>query len=154
MKKLTLRLLTLLTFVAALTMWAADVWVAKPYTDWTDKDIQKIMSDSPWAKKVTVTFEIAGGAGAPAGGAKGGGKGGGGGVSGPQGTGSIDPGTDGAVGGGGGGGGGGKGGGKGGGGGGIGGVGTGGGGGAPETELTIRWQTAQTIQLALVKNKY
>jgi len=151
MKKLSLRQLPLLMFVAGLTVWAADVWVAKPYTDWTDKDIQKIMTDSPFAKKVSVTFEGMGGPGVPTTSGKGGGKGGGG-ISGPQGTGSIDPGTDGSGGGGGGGGKGGKGGG--GGGGGISDVGTGGGGGTPESELTIRWQTAPTIQLALIKNKY
>ncbi|HEY1758837.1 MAG TPA: hypothetical protein VGG72_25920 [Bryobacteraceae bacterium] len=141
MKKLTLLLFPLLLFVAGLTLWAADVWT-KPSTEWTDKDIQKIMSDSPWAKKVSVTFENAGGGAGPAGG---GGGGGGKGGRGGGGGGAPD-----ASDGGGGGGGGGKGGGKGGG---------GGGGdadivpssGPPETELTIRWQTAPTVQEALVK---
>lgn len=146
MKKLTLRLLTLFLFLAGMALWAADVWVAKPYTEWTDKDIQKIMSDSPWSKRVTVTFEFAGG---------GGGGGGRGGARGPQG-GSIDPGIDGGgapgIAEGGGGGGGGRGG-RGGGGDGGGAAG-GGGGGVPETELTIRWMTATTVQQALAKAKY
>lgn len=80
MKKLILPLLTMLMFVAGLSLWAADIWVAKPYTEWNDKDITKIMSDSPWAKKVSVEFENMGrGGGAPAGGGGGGGgsKGGG-----------------------------------------------------------------------------
>ncbi len=153
MKKFTFALLTLLMFMAALMLWAADVWV-KPYTDWTDKDIQKIMTDSPWAKKVSVAFENGGRGGAPGGGGGGGGGGGKGGgrSAGPQGD-SIDPGIDGGGGGGGGGGGRGGGGGKGGGGGGD--VeGGGGGGGVPEAELIIRWQSSATIEQALVKAKY
>src|SRR5580704_12731476 len=134
MKKLTLRLLTFslfvagFLFVAGLTLWAADVWVAKPYTDWNDKDLAKIMTDSPWARKVSVTLTPGGGGGGPAAG----GGGGRGSRSGPQGD-SVDPGGD--VGGGGG-----RGGGRGGGGGGGGAEagGGGGGGGVPETELTIR----------------
>jgi hypothetical protein len=146
MKNLTLRVLPLLMFVAALTLWAADVWV-KPYTDWTDKDIQKIMTDSPWSKKVDVTFEGAGGGAGPAGGGGGGAKGGKGG-GGPQGSTGLDPGTDGNGGGGGS-----AKGGKGGGGdSGISNIGTGGE--TPETQLVIRWQTAPTIGQALVKNKF
>jgi len=149
MKKPTLKLLTLLMFVAAFTLWAADVWV-KPYTDWSEKDILKIMTDSPWAKKVSVAFDN-GGRGAPpqagggGGGAKGGRGGGGGGAdSGDSGGGIAESG-----------GGGGRGGGKGGGGGGGADAGAGGGGGGvPESELTIRWQTAATIEQALVKAKY
>jgi hypothetical protein len=135
MKKFTIPSLIVLMFVAALTLWAADVWV-KPYTDWSDKDIQKIMIDSPWAKKVSVAFDNLGGGGG------GGGRGG----RGPQG-GSVDPGVDGEGGGGGGGGRGGRGGGGGGDAGGI-------GGGIPEAELMVRWQSAATVQQALVKAKY
>jgi hypothetical protein len=141
MKKLSLRILTPLMFVAGLSLWAADVWV-KPYTDWNDKDIQKIMTDSPWSKKVDVTFENVGGG---PGGGGGGGRGGGG----PQGSTGIDPGNDGAGGGGGGSkGGGSKGGGA------SADTGGGGGGGAPETELTIRWETALTVQQAVVKKQF
>ena len=38
----------------ALVLMAADVWNSKPYTDWSDKDLQKITTDSPWAKKTSV----------------------------------------------------------------------------------------------------
>ena len=38
----------------ALVLMAADVWNSKPYTDWSDKDVQKITTDSPWAKKTSV----------------------------------------------------------------------------------------------------
>jgi hypothetical protein len=152
MKKLSLRLLTLFMFVAGLALWAADVWVAKPYTEWTDKDLTKIMSDSPWAKKVSVAMSAGGGpAAAGAGGGGGGGRGGR--TSGPQGGGdATDPGVSGDGGGGGGGRGGGR---SGGGGGGGGGADAGGGpGGVPEVELIVRWQTAPTIMQAVAKSRF
>lgn len=137
MNKLSLRLLTLTLFPAGLALWAADVWVAKPFTEWTDKDLQKIMTDSPFARRASMAMP-GGGFGGPGGG---GGNGGGGGA---------DAGA-----------GGGGGGGRGGGGGGRGGGGGGGGadipqtgGGAPEVEMTVRWQTAPTVMEALAKAKY
>ena len=61
---------------------AADVWNSKPYTDWSTKDLQKITTDSPWAKKTTV-LGMDGPAPPPMGGSGGGGgrggRGGGGG---------------------------------------------------------------------------
>ena len=42
--------------LSALTLRAADVWVAKPYTAWSDKDIRKIMTDSPWSRRLSVTI--------------------------------------------------------------------------------------------------
>src|ERR1700733_2327727 len=103
----------LLLFPAALALWAADVWQAKPFTEWSDKDIAKIMSDSPWAKKVSVTLPTSGrgGGGPPAGGPGGGGGGGGrgggrggggGGGGGADGGGGGDPSAGGGGGGGGG----------------------------------------------------
>jgi len=65
MKKLAALLL-----LAAFTLWAADFWTAKPYTDWNEKDIAKMLSDSPWAHKVTV--EITAGPGGGPGGPRGG----------------------------------------------------------------------------------
>jgi len=66
----------------ALVLMAADVWNSKPYTDWNDKDLQKITTDSPWAKKTSV-MGMEGPAPPPMGGASGGGgrggRGGGGG---------------------------------------------------------------------------
>jgi hypothetical protein len=35
-------------------LWAADFWQAKPYTDWTDKDVQKMLTNSPWARSVSI----------------------------------------------------------------------------------------------------
>ena len=44
--------------LSALTLCAADVWVAKPYTAWSDKDIRKIMTDSPWSRSVSVILDF------------------------------------------------------------------------------------------------
>jgi hypothetical protein len=49
-------LLAALPFGFGLTLWAADVWIAKPYTEWSEKDIQRIMTDSPWARGVSVVL--------------------------------------------------------------------------------------------------
>ena len=54
---------------------AADPW-AKPPSQWTDKDIQRILTDSPWSRAVSITMS----GGMPMGGGRGGrgGRGGGG----------------------------------------------------------------------------
>jgi hypothetical protein len=69
MKKLTLSLLTL-----AVSLWAADFWVAKPYTEWSEKDATKLLKSSPWAKEVTISLGGGGGGGMDGGGS--GGRGG------------------------------------------------------------------------------
>jgi hypothetical protein len=57
MKKLTLLSFTcLLACVASLS--AADFWVSKPYTDWTSKELQKMMNDSPWSHRVDVELSV------------------------------------------------------------------------------------------------
>jgi hypothetical protein len=53
-----------------LCLWAADVWQTKPYTDWSDKDIQKLETNSPWSKQVPVALEGGGGGGSSKGGRK------------------------------------------------------------------------------------
>jgi hypothetical protein len=47
----------------AICMWAADFWQSKPYTDWTDKETQKIETNSPWSKSVALS--VGGGGGGP-----------------------------------------------------------------------------------------
>jgi hypothetical protein len=49
MKKFMLFLL-----IPIVCLWAAEFWEAKPYTEWTEKEIQKLISDSPWAHKTNV----------------------------------------------------------------------------------------------------
>src|SRR6185295_11175566 len=120
-----LKKVSALVFPCALCVWAADVWTAKPFTDWSEKDVQKVLSDSPWTAKITIVGGPPAFAG-PTGGGKGGGGGRGGGRSGPQGDGAnSDPGVD------------------------------GGGGGdfnVPSgVNVTLLWQTALPIKQALVK---
>jgi hypothetical protein len=137
MKKLCL-LLTL----AALVAWAADFWEAKPYTDWSQKDIQKMMTNSPWAKQISVAVGPAMGRGgapnSPFGGGGRGGRGGAGPVTGDASTsagggGGAPPGAGGLrgdrtpddspvmV---------------------------------PAVRLLLRWQTALPVKQALIKAKY
>lgn len=48
-------------FASGLALWAADAWIKKPYTEWSEKDIRKIMTDSPWALGVSAKWEFRGG---------------------------------------------------------------------------------------------
>jgi hypothetical protein len=41
-------------FLLAANLFAGDPWKDKPYKQWDDKDIRKILFESPWAKQVTV----------------------------------------------------------------------------------------------------
>src|SRR5947207_12503518 len=106
-----LKKLPALLFLPALCIWAADFWTIKPFTDWNEKEITKIITSSPWADKVTIAGGISGGGGpgiaeTAGGGGRGGGRGGGGGGGGgrgggPQGDGAnSDPGVGGGGGGG------------------------------------------------------
>ncbi len=45
----------LVPFLLALGLWAADSWQNKPAADWSDKDVQKVLTNSPWAKAIGVT---------------------------------------------------------------------------------------------------
>ena len=40
-------------FVCAVLLHAADFWT-NIFTDWTDKDVQKMLESSPWTKKVDI----------------------------------------------------------------------------------------------------
>jgi hypothetical protein len=96
-----LKKLSVLLFLCALCMWAADFWTTKPFTDWNEKEVQKVLTDSPWVGKVTMSTP-GGGGGAPPTAGGGGGGGGGGRGGGPGGDpGGGDPGGGGLVGGGG-----------------------------------------------------
>jgi hypothetical protein len=120
MKK-TAGLLVLFCFGLA----AADFW-QKPYTEWSDKDTAKMMTDSPWAKSVSVSMAGPGGAGGappmPPGG--GGGFGGPGGPGGPQGGGGSEfgPGAQGSA--------------------------------PPTFDVVARWQSALPIRQASVRLKF
>ncbi len=44
---------------------AAEFW-QKPYTQWSDKDVMKMISSSPWAKSASLSMSFPGGGGGPA----------------------------------------------------------------------------------------
>jgi hypothetical protein len=129
-------------------VFAAEPW-QKEFSQWNDKDIQKILQDSPWAKNAAVPIGMPGGGG---GGGRSGGRGGGRGGGGGGGMADASGASGGMSGGGGGGGGMG-------GGGGAGGGGNQGGGdmapsGAPPTiSFLIRWQSAAPVKAAVVRAK-
>ncbi len=125
-----LKKLSVLLFLSALCMWAADFWTTKPFTQWSEKEVQKMLTNSPWTGKVSISTGVAAFSG-PAG-RGGGGRGGGGGGrgGGPQGD-SV--GADPGIGGGG---------------------GFGGGGGGGNITVTLLWQTALPIKQALAKRRF
>src|SRR5436189_6392410 len=42
--------------VASAALSAADFWQEKDFTSWTAQQIERMLSDSPWVKKVTVVI--------------------------------------------------------------------------------------------------
>lgn len=64
-------------------LFAADFWETKPFTIWSDKELQAAMTDSPWSRRVNVVLNSIGRGGSLGesegrGGGRGGGGGGGG----------------------------------------------------------------------------
>ena len=58
-----MRVLTKAAVICLVTMVAvsaASVWDEKPFTQWSDKDVEKILTESPWAGKASITHEKAG----------------------------------------------------------------------------------------------
>jgi hypothetical protein len=51
-----------LCLYAVVGLAAAGVWETKPFTEWTDKETQAVLTDSPWAGKGSLTNARAGGA--------------------------------------------------------------------------------------------
>ena len=134
MKRTVFAFLLILSLGVA-TLWAADFWQKTKFTEWSDKDAQKMLKDSPWARPVEV--RLGGGAGG-GGGSKGGGRGGRGG----GGEMSAAPSASDDFGGGGG-----------------GGRGGGGGGGgmqesAPGQVLIVRWHTAMPVRQAVARMRF
>jgi len=117
--------------------YGADFWEKKKFAEWTTKDADKMLKDSPWAQKVEVA--MGGGMGSGMGGrGGGGGRRGGGGMPGGGGGGGFGGGGGGDEGGGGGGGGGMP------------------GGDAPRPTMsfTVRWHTALPIKQAVAKMRF
>lgn len=103
---------------------AADFW-QKPYTEWSDKDVTKMMTNSPWAKTTAIPLAgpLAGPDIAPPGG--GGGGGGGGGRGGGGGGGGGGPEIPASA-----------------------------GGGSGTMDITVRWQSAVPVRQAFVRQKF
>lgn len=39
----------------AVSLLSADFWQSKPFTEWNDKDVQKLLQSSPWARPLSVS---------------------------------------------------------------------------------------------------
>lgn len=133
-----------LAIATASLLLAAPFWVEKPYTQWNEKEVSKLLSDSPWVRPATVDFDMAAMRQARAGGEMGGRGGGmagpGGGAAGPGG-GAGAPGGEGGPGGG-----------MGGPGGGMGrpgGMGGPGGGGMQDLNVSVMWRSALPVRQAM-----
>jgi hypothetical protein len=115
--------------IAVLAWASSDPWKDKPFQQWDEKDVQKVLSNSPWSKIVMIDAGPAGGAVAPS--------------SLPQ----ANPGTPGA----------GSGGGRGGMGGGSSSSPSGGGGGADsstsQAALAVRWGSSRTVREAVLRGR-
>ncbi len=124
---------------------AADVWKDKKADEWSEKDVQRLLTHSPWAKEVAVEVHTAG---MESGGRSGGrgGRGGGDASMGSGGAGGVADGSEGMAGGPGGGGGG-RGGARGGAGGGEGGPAAN----RPEMKAIVRWESARPVREATHK---
>lgn len=48
-------LLTLSVVLVAALAWAGDPWKEKSYKEWDEKDVKKIISDSPWSRTVYIS---------------------------------------------------------------------------------------------------
>jgi len=62
MIKLPLPAIPVAACMFAVHLLAADFWQTKPFTEWNDKDVQKLLQSSPWARPITVA--MSGGPGA------------------------------------------------------------------------------------------
>lgn len=60
--------LSFLIALFAIAAWAADFWQSKPFTDWSEKDVQKILQNSPWSRQFNVPIPGRAIEGAPSGG--------------------------------------------------------------------------------------
>jgi hypothetical protein len=49
-----------LLFTLVLTAFSKDFWDEKPFTEWTEQEAMKLISDSPWARPLTVLGSILG----------------------------------------------------------------------------------------------
>src|SRR5471032_1908170 len=48
----------LVWMLGAASLAAANFWDAKTYNEWSDKEVEQMLSDSPWARKLSVVIPI------------------------------------------------------------------------------------------------
>src|ERR1700691_4314639 len=46
---------TLAGSLCAVALFAADFWKTKDYTQWSSEEVTKVLTDSPWAKEISVS---------------------------------------------------------------------------------------------------
>src|SRR5580658_475196 len=49
------RPVSMAALLVAASLSAADFWQSKPFTEWTDKEVQKILATSPWVRQAIVS---------------------------------------------------------------------------------------------------
>lgn len=47
----------LAAFTIPALLSAGDFWQDKPASEWSDKDVKRLVTKSPWAKETTASFE-------------------------------------------------------------------------------------------------
>ncbi len=130
-----------LLFAGGALLFAADAWQTKPFTEWSDRDVNKVLTGSAWVKTVSIALGdmMSGGGGGRGRGGRGGGGGGGfeDAPARPVGDDLAGPGG-GAPGGN------------------LGSRGDYGGGGqaVPSMQLLVRWQSATPVKQALVRRRF
>src|ERR1017187_3291255 len=124
--------LSLAGSLCAVALLASDFWKTKDYTQWSSEEVTKVLTDSPWAKEITVSSGQQGQQRRSSGGRRGGMGGGGypGGGGGYPGGGGGNPGGGGGY---------------------PGGGGGGQGGGGIHEQVVLRWDSALPIQHALLR---
>ena len=53
--------IALLSIGSTFTVWGKDFWDDKPFTQWSEQEAMKILSESPWARTQTVIASVLGG---------------------------------------------------------------------------------------------
>src|SRR5262249_17938973 len=51
-----MRKLAAIVFSFAAGLWAADFWQSKPFTEWNEKEMRRMLENSPWARMVSVSM--------------------------------------------------------------------------------------------------
>ena len=56
------RAILVLVFMSAVLVWAADkdFWDTKPYSEWNDKEVEKLLKNSPWSRTVSLSVSMMG----------------------------------------------------------------------------------------------